>query len=684
MASASTPPIYEALEHSFGFSSFRPHQEEIVAAILAGRDVFAALPTGGGKSLCYQLPALLLPGLTVVVSPLIALMHDQVAGARGNGVPAAFLNSSLTQEEARQVYADVRSGSVRLLYVSPERMALEGFRAQLRELGVVLFAIDEAHCISEWGHEFRPDYRALSVLRGEFPDAVIAAFTATATEEVQADVIRLLELRSPLVVRGDFDRREIFYRVERKQKLSGQILSFVRSHGLEPGIIYRATRKSVEETAALLVKHGTSAVPYHAGLPDAERASNQERFVRDEVQVVVATIAFGMGIDKPNVRWVLHADLPRSLEAYYQESGRAGRDGEPAEACLIYGPQDLATIRYHIDRMEVPEEQERARERLREMLRYVSSGVCRRVQLLAHFNQEPSAPAPASPEPAGRTSGPRHATAPAGAPASSAASDAGSSPGDAAGGCANCDVCTSDTRLVDRSVDAQKAMSAMVRTGERFGAHHIADIVAGNETDRILRFRHDRLPTFGVGADRPREWWLGLIGDLEAAGLVRRRDGAASGLVLAGQGRRVLLGKETFLAAEHEEYLPRGARTTGDSTAGAGPAAGAAPSGRADARQVAAPVARDAQAAWGVTSGDEESLFQCLRALRRRLAREQSVPPYVIFSDKSLKAMAGLRPANRAALLQVHGVGDRKADLYGELFLSRIREFEASGECPEA
>ena len=610
---AETTP-HHVLEHTFGFSGFRPHQEEIVRAVLTGGDVFAALPTGGGKSLCYQLPALLLPGLTVVVSPLIALMQDQVQGASLTGVPAAFLNSTLDAEQARGVWERVRGGVVRLLYVSPERLALERFRARLHELPVSLFAIDEAHCISEWGHEFRPNYRALSVLRAEFADVPIAAFTATATPRVQEDVIRLLGLRAPLAVRGDFDRTEIFYRVVRKGRIAQQIAAFVRNHRGEPGIIYRATRKAVEETAAQLQHRGVAAVPYHAGLSAEERRENQERFVRDEAEVVVATIAFGMGIDKSNVRWVLHGDLPRSVEAYYQESGRAGRDGEPAEACLIYGPQDMATIRYHIDRMEVPEERERAEANLREIMRYVSSGVCRRIQLLAHFDQE-------------------HA-----------------------GSCGGCDVCTDTTEAVDRSVAAQKAMSAMVRTGQRFGANHIADIVSGTETDRVLQFNHNRLPTFAVGADRPRGWWRSLIDDLEAAGLVHRTGGQKSGLALSSAGRRVLYGKTPFLVRERSERTSGAVHGATDSHIAAG---------------TAAPVP--------ASTHDREELFQQLRRLRTQLAREHGVPPYVVFSDKSLKEMATYLPTSEAELLHIHGVGDAKATRYGAAFLSVIREHVAGG-----
>ena len=607
--------IRDALNRAFGFESFRAHQHEIITAILASRDVFAALPTGGGKSLCYQLPSFVLPGLTVVVSPLIALMQDQVDAAKQNGLAAAFLNSSLDASETAEVWNAVRHGTTRLLYISPERLALDGFRGKLRELDVSLFAIDEAHCISEWGHDFRPDYRALAVIRSEFPEVPIAAFTATATRHVQDDVIRILGLREPVAIRGDFDRKEIFYRVQRKEKVAEQIVSFVKHHRDEPGIVYRATRKSVDTTAARLAANGISVARYHAGLSDDERRTNQAAFVRDEVQVVVATIAFGMGIDKSNVRWVVHGDMPRSLEAYYQETGRAGRDGEPAEARLFFGPQDIATARYHIDRMELEQERERAEASLRDMLRFVDAGVCRRTQLLAHFDQEHT------------------------------------------GECAGCDVCAGDVRTVDSTVPAQMAMSAMVRTGERFGAHHIADIVVGTATDRVAQFGHNEIPTFGVGADHTRAWWIRLMQDLEAAGLVLRRDGAKSGFCLSAAGRAVLTGKESFIAVERDEAeLEKQIR------------------GRKP--RTAAPETLETS-----DNADDEALFACLRVLRRRLARQQGVPPYVIFSDKTLKAMARSRPLDESALLDVHGVGETKAARYGAEFLKTIKEFASSGEC---
>lgn len=605
----------EILQHTFGFSSFRPHQEEIISAVLAGRDVFAALPTGGGKSLCYQLPALLLPKLTVVVSPLIALMQDQVRGAQQNGLPAAFLNSALDATEARKVYRDLEHERVRILYLSPERLSNEGFRTRLRGWGVSLFAIDEAHCISEWGHEFRPDYRCLASVRPDFPEATIVALTATATPMVQQDVIRLLQMRTPLAIRGDFDRPEIFYRVVRKERVEDQIAAFIERRADEPGIVYRATRNSVDQTTAKLQAGGIRAAAYHAGLSDTERRAAQERFVRDDVQVVVATIAFGMGIDKSNVRWIVHGDLPRSIEAYYQETGRAGRDGSPSEACLFFSPADIATIRYHIERMEVPVERERAAENLREILRYVHAGVCRRTQLLTHFDQ----------------------THP--------------------GSCNGCDVCVGDVRLIESSLAAQKALSAVVRTGQRFGAHHVADIVSGVLTDKVRQFSHHRLPTFGVGTPHGKSWWLNLLQDLEAAGILHRADGPRSGLALTPTGRDVLSGNLPFYRTESE---------TRSSRRGTLPEKWRAPE---RSRTVESSPASDA------LRPDQQELLRHLKAVRTRAAKERRLPPYMIFSDKTLTVMACSRPLDRKGLLRVHGVGERKAEEYGPLFLAAIQEF---------
>jgi ATP-dependent DNA helicase RecQ len=602
--------LTRALNQHFGFDRFRPHQKKIVEAVLRGQDVFASLPTGGGKSLCYQLPAVMLQGLTLVVSPLISLMKDQVDGAHEDGIPAAFLNSTLSPDEARKTWQALAAGSIKLLYASPERLSIPAFRSSLARLGLALIAVDEAHCISEWGHEFRPDYRSLGLLRTEFPAIPIAAFTATATTQVQDDVIRLLALKAPFVVRASFDRPEIFYKVRaREGNGDAQVLQFVRHHEGEPGIVYRGTRKAVERTAEFVSARGINAVAYHAGLEDAQRRSRQEQFLRDQVKVVVATIAFGMGINKPNVRWVVHADLPRSIEGYYQETGRAARDGEDAEALLLYGPGDIASMRWHIQRMENTEEAERSEARLREILRYAESSVCRRTQLLAHFDEH-------------------HA-----------------------GNCTKCDVCAGEVALEDLTEPARKLLSAAVRTGERFGAHHLVDIVTGNPTDKVLERGHDALPTFGVGRDHDRDWWLGLVRDLDAAGCLVRGDGRTAGYRLSSKGRFLLQGKETFLGT-------RSAKAS--STASARPIA-------------AEPEPEPAR----LDSAIQDGLFQSLRQVRKYIADAKGLPAYIVFSDKTLRAMARARPMDSPGLLRCPGVGEAKLAAYGKIFLDAIREFLA-------
>ena len=598
--------LTRALKEHFGFSSFRANQETIIRATLDGKDVFAALPTGGGKSLCYQLPALMRPGLTIVVSPLIALMKDQVDAARENGIPAAVLNSSLSTEEARSAWRELSAGRIRLLYVSPERLSIADFRGSLRRFGLAGVAVDEAHCISEWGHEFRPDYRSLGLLRSEFPAVPIAAFTATATRQVQEDVVRLLGLRSPFVVRASFDRPEIFYRVASKEGTGeSQVREFIRSHEGQPGIVYRGTRKAVEKTALYLAGHGVRAVAYHAGIDDEDRRRRQEAFVRDEATVVVATIAFGMGIDKSNVRWVVHADLPRSVEGYFQETGRAARDGEDADTVLFYGPADIASIRWQIGQVEASEERARAEARLREILRYVGAQVCRRIPLLAHFGEHYP------------------------------------------GGCGRCDVCTGQNVREDMTVAAMKVLSAAARTGERFGAHHLADILVGNATDRIMERGHQSLPTFGIGRDRDKGWWLSLIQELEAGDFLLRGEGRLAGFHLSDRGRLLLRGKQSFFAA-----------------------AGAA--GAAVIDEPPAPA---------LPAASPEGLFLCLKQLRKRIAEGRDIPPYIVFSDKTLRAIAKDQPMDPAAFLRCPGVGDRKLAAYGGDFLKAIRTFRDTGEC---
>ena len=504
--------IVDVLKSTFGFSGFLPNQERIIRAVLAGRDVFAALPTGGGKSLCYQLPALLMPGLAVVISPLIALMKDQVDAARESGIRAEYLNSSLSREEFLEVIAALERGKVNLLYISPERFALDRFAQKLQSLSVSYIAIDEAHCISEWGHDFRPDYLNLSTITEKLPSASLIAFTATATPRVQEDIVSRLKLRDPLVVRASFDRKNLYYRVERKSSVLNQVLSFVRQRSDEPGIIYRTTRKAVEETASFLVKSGIPALPYHAGLSDELRRDNQDKFKKDEVRVIVATIAFGMGIDKSNIRYILHGDLPRSLDAYYQETGRAGRDGDPAYCLLLSSRGDAGKISYFINQIENEAERKIAFAKLSRMTAYAAVNVCRRKQILNYFGEEY----------------PRE-------------------------NCGACDICTGETRKTEATISARMILSAVARTGESFGAGHIVDIVQGADTKKIRTYRHHQLKTYGVGKDRSKSYWRALVDDLIHQGGLHKTDGKYPLLKITGRGKRILTGNEQFFIIEHVE-----------------------------------------------------------------------------------------------------------------------------------
>ena len=595
------PTLHQTLRTVFGFESFRPNQEDIVRAILAKRDVFAVMPTGGGKSLCYQLPAVMLPGTAVVISPLISLMKDQVDAANENGIAAAFLNSSLGPQEMSDVMRRLRNDQIKLLYIAPERFAMPQFTEILKTLRLSLVAIDEAHCISEWGHDFRPDYLSLAALPKLFPGVPIAAFTATATKKVQDDIIGKIGLRQPLIVRASFDRPNLFYQVAPKSDVHRQIVAFLKDHKGESGIVYRTTRDSVEETAAFLDMSGIKALPYHAGLPPQQRERHQEAFNRDEVPVIVATIAFGMGIDKSNVRFVVHADLPRHIEAYYQETGRAGRDGEPAHCLLYFGRGDIPKIRYFID--QVPDEEERsiALNKLNQAVRFASHNACRRKQLLSFFG-EPYLP----------------------------------------DNCGSCDICTGATERVDVTTDAQIVMSAMARTGERFGSNHVIDVVMGADTKRVRDLGHHRIKTFGAGRHADRSHWHFIVGELLAQECIRQDGDRYPVLKLTNRGRSVLTGKESVSGLKRED-------------------------GRSVARR------RRSEAAGPF----DAALFERLRSIRKRLAEAGQVPPYVIFSDRTLQEMCRRKPATAAELRLVHGVGDVKLERYGSAFIAEIRDHAA-------
>ncbi len=597
--SSNDSAVQHTLRTVFGFGSFRPNQEIIITSILAGKDVFAVMPTGGGKSLCYQLPALLREGTAVVISPLISLMKDQVDAARENGIAAVFMNSSQDQRELADIHRRLKGNQVKILYIAPERFAMPQFIETLKGIPLSLFAIDEAHCISEWGHDFRPDYLALSAIPIQFPGVPVAAFTATATEKVQQDIIRKIGLRKPHEVRASFNRPNLFYQVEPKTEVEQQLLDFLAGREGESGIIYRTTRDAVAATAGFLASRGVKALPYHAGLPADERQRNQEAFNRDEAQVIVATVAFGMGIDKSNVRFVVHADLPRHIEAYYQETGRAGRDGAPAHCLLFFSRGDIPKIRYFIDK--TPDERERAiaLEKLNQTVRFASHNVCRRRQLLSFFGE--------------------------------------AYPGD---NCGACDICSGSVVQVDISIDAKILMSAMARTKERFGINHIIDVVTGADTRRIRELGHDAVKTYGAGRHKDKSHWRFIVDELLAQELIRQDGDQYPVLKLTAKGARALTGKGLVFGLKREEAKKNaGKRKTSDA------------------------------------EGFDGALFERLRAVRRRLAGEQSVPPYVIFSDKTLHEMCRHFPVTSSAMRRIAGVGDVKLERYGGDFLEAIKTY---------
>jgi ATP-dependent DNA helicase RecQ len=616
----SRDQVSRILKDVFGFSSFRANQEEIVCAIMDRHDGFVVMPTGGGKSLCYQLPAHLMKGTCIVISPLISLMKDQVDAAIANGLRASFLNSSLSVGMKRDVQAELIAGNLDLLYVSPERFAMPDFLISLRKVDLSFVAIDEAHCISEWGHDFRPDYLNLSQIVTIFPKVPIAAFTATATHRVQEDIVTKLGLRNPHMVRASFNRPNLFYKVVPKDNPSAQILRFVKEHAGEPGIIYRTTRKNVEKTAAALAKKGIKALPYHAGLPDKTRVKNQDAFNRDSVDVIVATIAFGMGIDKSNVRYVLHADLPKNMEGYYQETGRSGRDGEPAHCLLLFGYGDIPKIRFFIDEISDDTERNHAIKCLNDMVHYSTVHSCRRKQILNYFGESYSRD-----------------------------TEALSADAAAAESAVCCDICAGEVESVKATTDAQIVMSAIARTGQRFGIGHIVSVVLGESTDRIVKMGHEKIKTFGVGQNRDRRHWRLIIDNLLAQGLIAQTPGDYPVLQLEPDAKRVLFEGVDVHVLKTRKTFPK-------------------------------PRKRHAAMAAGEY---DENLFEHLRALRKSLASEQGVPPFVVFSDKTLHEMARFLPATKIDLLNISGVGEAKLDKYGEQFLYAIQEFNAMLPAPD-
>ena len=605
--------LEQALKHYFGYDEFRAGQKEIVSTALANRDLLVIMPTGGGKSLCFQLPALLKQGVTIVISPLIALMQDQVQQLADNGIPATFLNSSITTEEKRERSAAISNGEIKLLYVAPERLNQEfisNFLIDLhQEVGIASFAIDEAHCVSEWGHDFRPDYRKLSQLRHYFPKVPFLGLTATATDRVRLDIIKQLDLRDPDIHVASFNRPNLYYEVRRKSTTPYRELLAQVKQTAGSGIIYCLSRKKVDELTGKLLQDGIKALPYHAGLDGVTRSNNQNSFIRDDVQWMIATVAFGMGINKPDVRTVIHYDLPRNIEGYYQESGRAGRDSEPAHCTLYFGMGDIKTIEYLIQQKvdretgeALVEEQRIATQQLRRVINYAEASECRRIIQLGYFGE--------------------------------------SFPGN----CGNCDNCKYPRPISDWTIEAQKLLSCIYRfdeqrKGRTFGLSYTIDVLRGSKADKVLKNGHDTLSTYGIGKDRTVDEWRMLGRSLLHQGLVDETSDGYPVLTLNPLSREILSGKRKVEIA----ITPT------------------------------KPQAADSDIS--TSSVETQALYNRLQKLRKQYADATKVPPYVIFADSSLRLMAQQQPQTLAQFAQISGVGARKLAQYGEMFTGEVRAF---------
>ena len=626
---SNTAQLHATLKKYFGFASFRPLQEEIMHDALEGRDVFAVLPTGGGKSLCFQLPALIRPGLTVVISPLIALMKDQVDALQAAGVAATFLNSSLAAGESRPRLRGLHNGEFRLLYVAPERLMLSGFLDDLKKWNVNLFAIDEAHCISEWGHDFRPEYRQISSLREHFPGVPVMALTATATERVREDIVKQLHFHDPRCYVASFNRPNLTYRVSAKSGSYEQILSFIRARPNENGIIYCQARKTTEDLASKLSADGIKSAPYHAGLTPTQRSTNQDAFLRDELRVVCATIAFGMGINKPNVRFVIHYDLPKNIEGYYQETGRAGRDGLPSECLLLFSPGDRVKQMRFIDEKPDPKEREIARAQLDQIVHYAEVGTCRREFLLGYFGEKYGAP----PQPC---SSRREEALTENEIDQSLLTSAATEPVN----CAGCDNCLAPRQTWDGTVAAQKFLSCVYRIREKsgfgVGVNHIVEVLTGAETEKVRKFGHHELSTYGIGTEHSRAEWGAIGRELVRLGLLFQNTEKFSTIEITDAGRAALKSRQKITLT----------------------------------KPVTAPEEPAKHRAGEITC--DEVLFDTLRALRKQLADERGVPSYIVFSDVALRQMARFYPQNDHEFSRISGVGDKKLVEFGAAFLAAI------------
>jgi ATP-dependent DNA helicase RecQ len=606
----SSSTARQILRDTFGYPSFRGAQQAIVEHVVSGGDALVLMPTGGGKSLCYQIPALMRQGVGIIVSPLIALMQDQVDALKQLGVQAAFLNSSLEAEEAREISRQLMRGELKLLYVAPERLMTEGFLNLLERLqqvnNIALFAIDEAHCVSQWGHDFRPEYRALTVLHERFPGVPRIALTATADAPTRSEIVERLSLEQAQQFVSSFDRPNIRYRITLKDNARKQLQTFLETeHPDDAGIVYCLSRKKVEETAAWLKEQGWNALPYHAGLDASTRSKNQKKFLRDEGVIMVATVAFGMGIDKPNVRFVAHLDLPKSMEGYYQETGRAGRDGLPANAWMAYGLGDVVSMRQMLLSGDSPEERKRVElQKLDALLGFCESTTCRHQTILRYFGEEHP------------------------------------------GNCGQCDNCLSPVDTWDATQAAQMALSCVYRTGQRFGVVHLIDVLLGKATPKVEQFNHQQLSTFGIGKELAQQQWSSVYRQLVAAGFINVDIEGYGGLKLTEVARPVLKG-------EQEVWLRRDAEPVKRKTSKA---------------------ERGSRLREAFAGANDDPLWLALKAKRTELSREQGVPPYVIFHDSTLLEILNRKPGSLAEMAQISGVGQAKLAKYGDAFLRVVED----------
>lgn len=599
---ASLSPL-DILRKTYGYDSFRGPQAEIIDHVISGKNAFVLMPTGGGKSLCYQIPSLIRDGVGIIISPLIALMQDQVEALKQLGIRAAALNSAMPPDQQRQTERMLVDGEIDMVYVAPERLLMDDFQRLIDNAKIALFAIDEAHCMSQWGHDFRPHYAQLSQLAERFPRIPRIALTATADAPTRRDIVNFLQLQDGGSFVSGFDRPNIHYTIAVKDSAKQQILAFIKNnHAKDSGIVYCLSRQSVEDTAAWLCEEGFKALPYHAGLSAEVRAKNQQKFLREERIIMVATIAFGMGIDKPDVRFVAHMNIPKNIEAYYQETGRAGRDGLPSNAFMVYGLNDSAMQRNFIEQSNASDQQKRIEhQKLNALLGLCEAAHCRRQVILEYF-------------------------------------------GDKAKPCGNCDTCQNPPETFDGTIAAQKALSCVYRTGQRFGVSYVIDVLLGKADDRMKKFGHDQITTFNIGGEYSKTEWQGIFRQLVALNLLAVDTAEHGGLFITTAGQAFLKEKTPVKLRKQES--------------------------RKEARK--ALMKKEAEDFYGQEMN--QPLFDALREARMELAKQQNVPPYVIFHDKTLREMAVFRPASRSALMEISGMGERKMERYGQIFLDVIRK----------